>query len=112
MHEGKHNENELFKMFELKKDINTPDRYLRAGTKATREEWEKLFPKAFQFNDMNEEWFIDLSVKKEEVHKTDLAREVVNEIFEKRGLYSQTYTQAAIESCQEYFRKAKSLNYR
>ncbi len=111
MHEGKH-DNKL-KMFELKKDINTPEMYKRAGTKATKEEWEKIFPKAFQFGDMNEEWFIDLSIKQDDTEqKENLVWDVVNEVFEKNGLHSISYKQAAAKCCQEYFRKAKSLNYR
>lgn len=113
MYEGKLKEGELFKMFELKKDINTPDCYKRAGTKATREEWEKIFPNAFQFGDRNEEWFIDLSIKVDDTEqKENLVWDVVNEVFEKNGLHSISYKQAAVKCCQEYFRKAKSLNYR
>ncbi len=109
MNEGKHDENQLFKMFELKKDINTPDLYKRAGTKATREEWEKIFPKAFQFGDRNDEWFIDLSIKKDDTEqRQDLARDVVHDIFEKRGLYSISYKQAAMLCCHEYLRKFES----
>lgn len=109
MHEGKHNEEELFKMFELKKDINTPDCYKRAGTKATREEWEVLFPKAFQFG-TNDEWFIDLSIKQDDTEqKENLIWDVVHDVFEKHGLHSISYKKAAVKSCQEYLRKAKAL---
>lgn len=110
MHEGKHNEQELFKMFELKKDINTPDCYHRAGTKATKEEWEKLFPKAFQFGGVNDEWFIDLSIKQDDSEqKENLIWDVINEVFEKHGLHSISYKKAAVKSCQEYLRKAQSI---
>lgn len=109
MHEGKHNDDQLFKMFELKKDINTPDGYKRAGTKATREEWEKLFPTAFQFGGKNDEWFIDLSIKQDDTEqKQNLIWDVVNDVFEKHGLHSISYKQAAVKSCQEYLRKVQS----
>ena len=46
-------------IFELKKDISTPDRYMKAGIQKTNAEWEEIFPKAFIFN--NSEWFIDMT---------------------------------------------------
>jgi hypothetical protein len=110
MYEGKTKEGELFNMFELKKDINTPDYYHRAGTKATKEEWEKIFPKAFQFGGTNDEWFIDLSIKKDDTEqKEELVWNVVNDVFNRNGLHSISYKEAAVKSCQEYLRKAKAL---
>ena len=94
-------------LFELKKDIQTPDSYTRAGTIMTKQQWESKFPKCFSCGG-NNQWFIDL----EELHKEndneskiDLAWQVVNDLFEKNNLFSISYKSAAVECCKEYLKQ-------
>ena len=89
-------------LFELKKDINTPDCYIRAGKRKTKEEWEQLFPKAFQFF-CNDEWFIDLTPKEEQPkYEKSIVEKLVDEVFDSHGLLSISYRKAAVMCCIEY----------
>lgn len=95
-------------LLELKKDINVPGEYVRAGTIKTKKEWKKLFPSAFLFDTyetfQNHEWFINksLPIKKYD-GKPNLQREIVHKIFSKRGLMSMTYKEAA-EACLKSYK--------
>lgn len=90
------------KLFELRKDIDTPERYIRAGEQKTREEWEKIFPDAFKLS--QDTWFIDMSKAKIKT-ENHIAWEIVNELFAKNGLKSITYKEAAVASIKEYIRQ-------
>jgi len=70
--------------------------------KKQKEEWELLFPNAFQFGGMNNEWFIDLTVQKEPEHEKDILVEIVDEVFKEGGLHSRSYHAASVESCKRY----------
>lgn len=84
-------------MLELKRDIITPNSYMRAGVKKTKEEWEKLFPHcSVNLND----WFV--SDSDEKINDNDLAWHIVDAIFEENGLTSIAYKQAAVKACIEY----------
>ena len=95
-------------IFELKKDVSTPDRYMKAGIQKTKADWEEIFPKAFIFN--NSEWFIDMTPI--EPFDYDAANgisperrvmmTIVDDVFAKRELCSMSYKDAAIEAIEIY----------
>lgn len=93
--------------FELKKDICTPDYYIRAGIKKTKKQWQKLFPDAFTFK--SNEWFIDLSVK-EKANVGIVVNDIVDGVFKKKGLHSITYKDAAVESIRIYAKIHNTLH--
>lgn len=94
-------------LLELKKDINIPGQYVRAGAVKTKKEWKKLFPGAFKFDTgetyQNHEWFQNksLSIKKDE-GRPNLQREIVSRIFSRHGLMSMTYKDAAVACLKSY----------
>lgn len=89
------------KLFELKRDIRTPNRYIRAGERRTMKEWEMEFPNLRMIK--NSEWFIDLTEPGE--MDTRLARKIVDEVFEQQGLHSIGYKMAALEAIEEYTKR-------
>lgn len=80
--------------FELRKDINGPQGYFRAGLQKSRNEWEKLFPKSFTNSLYKDEWFVLVSDVDED---KDPLNEylVIKKVFEEQGLHSITYKEAA-----------------
>lgn len=95
-------------VFELKKDINTPSEYIRAGEQKTKAEWEKMFPKSFIFN--SNEWFIDMTPPEEfESYRVSPEEAIVNEIFKKKGLHSMSYREAAIEAVVTYKKRGTTF---
>jgi hypothetical protein len=88
-------------MYELRKDIFTPSGYIRAGVKKTSREWEAIFPICNCSG--NTEWFIDIQNKPVEFFDAPEAV-IVNYIFNKHGLASISYKQAALECLSKYKR--------
>ncbi len=86
-------------MFELKKDICTPNSYIKAGVKKTKEEWEKLYPHCFS---AQEEWFIDLNNYEEKKDEPKIIWDIIDRIFTEKGLSSISYKQASVKACMEY----------
>lgn len=87
-------------IYELKKDICTPNGYVRAGLRNTRAGWEKDWPNAFDFH--SNEWFIEIKADTPIETDTDMEYEIVRDIFEKRGLHSISYKEAAVACIKEY----------
>lgn len=87
-------------IFELRKDISTPNRYIRAGERRTQKEWEAEFPGCLSIG--NRTWFIDLS---DNTRMEDLAANVVDEIFSKNDLHSITYKECAVLAIREYVKR-------
>lgn len=81
-----------------------PGCYLRAGTRKTKEEWKVIFPNANI--EWEREWFIDLS-QKEPTFKKEKLDEIVDEIFESKGLHSLTYKEAAREVAVRFYNYKK-----
>ena len=79
-------------MLELKKDAMFPGRFIVAGTKKTRKEWERVFG-VIQKYDFSE-WFIDLD-KVKPISKEDELSKIISEVFEAHCLHSITYRDAA-----------------
>ncbi len=90
-------------MYELKKDISTPNGYFRAGEQRTQEDWEKEFPNCFAFH--SREWFIDLIEKQEPESEIDELWEIVNTVFDKMELKSISYKNAAKKCIEEYIKR-------
>ncbi len=80
-------------LYELRKDITMPGRYYGAGIQKTGSEWLELFPNLPVFGGAGE-WFIDLT--EHVVPAVDPICSLVNDIFEKAGLRSTTYKEAAV----------------
>lgn len=73
-----------------------PGHYWRAGVKKTKAQWIEIFDMdEYQFG-WADEWFIDLTPT--EPHQIDRVKEIVNQEFEREGLHSITYKEAA-ETC-------------
>lgn len=85
---------------ELKRDIQMPDRYYRAGTTKTRAEWLDLFPKIGDWN--WNDWFFNLSDLPPQTLDVDLMGTVINQVFEKHNLHSISYKQATREAIERY----------
>lgn len=89
-------------IYELRKDVWTPAGFWKAGSKATEKGWINAF------GDFHicwaSEWFIDLS-KYEEPDTTDELRELVNKVFERKGLNSITYKDAAQEVAELWLKQ-------
>lgn len=94
------NTNDMEKIYELRKDIRTPNRYIRAGERRTKEEWSKEFPNAFTLE--LKEWFLDLSSIGSERHVRSQARKVVDEVFHSHDLHSVSYKMAAVVAIERY----------
>lgn len=92
------------KLFELRKDIVTPNIYLRAGKKATMKQFETVLGKISKYE--HSEWFIDLSEanKKKETKDIQLYK-LIDKIFREHGLYSITYKQAAVKAAKAWHKK-------
>lgn len=86
-------------MLELIKDIQLPGEYYRAGQQKTRGEWAALFPH-LHFQSEWDRWFIDLD--KPNDAPQDEIREIVEQIFNERLLYSISYKEAAVECVTRY----------
>lgn len=95
-------------IFELKKDISTPQSYMRAGIQKTKAEWEELFPRAFVFN--NNEWFIDMTPVEEFDYDeaNGISKEkrkimyIVDHVFKEHDLSSMSYREAAILAIEKF----------
>lgn len=92
--------------FELRKDINTPNGYIRAGTRKTKAQWEVLFPESFTWGD-HYEWFIDCSKPVTEPYERSVEEQIVHDVFQSRGLQSISYKEAAIGCIDQYKRYLK-----
>lgn len=97
-------------LYELKKDVNMPGRYWRAGAKKTEREWKIIFQikENWPFS-WEAEWFIDLRVKPE-LAKDEIL-ELVSEIFSKRELHSITYKEAACTCVREAMTRFKNRSH-
>lgn len=94
----------LHNMFELKKDIKMPGHYYRAGQQQTKEEWLQIFPDGFDFD--WRDWFIDLKALEDSQYQPiNLIQELVNEIFDRKGLHSISYRQTACICVEQYLKK-------
>ena len=90
--------------YELKKDIWTPDRFWRAGMRKNKEDWMKEFNlDEIEFKWSVNEWFLDLSEKKDE-YTPDELYELITSVFTKRGLHSISYKEAAMEVASLWLR--------
>lgn len=92
------------KLYELRKDAWTPSGFWRAGIKHTQAEWAREFnnPKLTMWTD----WFID-TTKVEEPTDPDELYQLVKDVFEKKGLHSITYKEAACEVAQLWLKQNK-----
>lgn len=90
------------KLYELRKDAWTPSGFWRAGIKHTQAEWQKEFndPNLTMWND----WFIKESIENEPALRDRLYK-LVNDVFEKKGLYSISYKEAACEVAQIWLKQ-------
>lgn len=88
-------------MYELKKDISTPNGYRRAGERNTKEFWEALFPDCFHFS--SNEWFINLS-EAIEVSPCSAETIFVSKVFDKMELRSMSYKEAAAKCITQFIR--------
>lgn len=82
-------------LYELRKDICMPGSYMRAGIQKTRKEWKILFPHIINF-DWEREWFLLLGVPNKQ--SVDQIQEIVDEVFDKEGLKSISYKEAAAKA--------------
>jgi hypothetical protein len=90
------------KTYELKKDVSMPGEYHRAGRILTGKEWAEIFPR---MADMAwNEWFIDTSMVKEKTSSLDMADNIINDVFFRKGLHSISYKEAAKECIIQYKR--------
>jgi hypothetical protein len=89
-------------MFELKRDIQMPGHYYRAGQQQTKEEWLQIFPDGFDFD--WKDWFIDLSIE-ETKNNPNLISDLVNEIFEAKNLHSISYRNATCIYVEQYLKR-------
>lgn len=96
-------------LFELRKDIQSPDRYIRAGARKTKEEWLKLYPHCNKFVSGFDDWFIDLSVEAK-IDESDIEWRIVDEVFTDKGLISISYKEAAIKFMREFNRVGDKHN--
>ncbi len=79
--------------YELRKDIDVPGRYYPAGDRKTGSEWLTLFPDADVIDEWDD-WFIDTTTRPEPA--SDPILNLVNDVFDKRGLCSISYKEAAV----------------
>lgn len=87
-------------IYELRKDICTPNGYTRAGQRKSKAEWLKLYPNAFDLG--SEEWFINVSVPVIEKTEEDKDWELIREVFDRKGLKSISYKEGAFLVLQQY----------
>lgn len=79
-------------------------RYIRAGSRKTEAEWKERLG---EFNiKWAIDWFIDLEESKDQ-EPIDELRELINDVFNKRGLNSVTYKQAAKEIAEIWLKQNK-----
>lgn len=91
-------------LFELKKDIQIPGQYFRAGERKSKESWEAIFPHSFSAF-VTSDWFIDLSKHRQKHYSEDnmpLERMLVDNYFDKVSLYSLSYREAAYKVLLQY----------
>ena len=82
------------KLYELRKDVNMPGYYVRAGAKKTEAQWRAEFHlHPDQPFDWFKEWFIDLTQPIKE--QQDRIKEIVDDEFYRQGLFSLSYKEAA-----------------
>ncbi len=90
------------KLYELRQDINTPAHYIRAGKRATEEQWKE------RLGDFNmrwcSEWFIDTSIKEDNDSRDNLTM-LIDEVFESKGLRSISYKEAAKEVAELWLKQ-------
>lgn len=93
------------KIYELRQDAWTPSGFWRAGIRHTEAEWRQEFndPKLIMWND----WFFDTSIVKEKDNCDELYQLVKN-IFEKKGLHSISYKEAAAEVAELWLKQNQS----
>ena len=94
-------------MYELKKDIQTPSRFIPAGEKRSQADWEVEFPNAFLFK-KNNEWFTEVGSKQTSNDQMDA---IIDTIFDNEGLHSMTYKAAAKKAIIEYVKQNKITYY-
>lgn len=94
---------EVEKLYELKKDIISPEGYLRAGITKTKSEWVTLFPSSFSANFIIAEWFICVEGIEEQTTVNPDIITIVRDVFVQRGLRSVSYEMAAVR-CIEIYR--------
>ena len=85
--------------YELKKDISTPNGYIRAGVVHTESEWQELYPKCSCYG--NSEWFISLDKSSIQVDSS-IEDTIIKDVFSRLGLRSISYKQAALECMMMY----------
>jgi|SRR5882762_436127 len=87
-------------LYELRKDVNMPGAYWRAGDQKTEKEWKEIFgiSESHPFH-WESSWFIDL--RPAEKQPKDKIYELVRTIFEKHDLHSVSYREAACECVRE-----------
>ena len=84
-------------LYELKKDVQIPGHYWRAGIRKTEKEWKEIFHMSDDYPfQWEREWFIDLRPQQEQ--PTDGVADIVDEVFEKEGLKSISYKEAAAKA--------------
>lgn len=93
------------KIYELRRDARVPNGYWRSGMRKTHKEWAKEFSTSHLtlWND----WFIDCS-KIEEPDSTNELYQLVKDVFEKKGLHSITYKEAACEVAELWLKQNQS----
>lgn len=92
------------KIYELRRDATTPNGYWRAGIKKTESEWRKEFGN--ENMTMWNSWFIDLSVRASITPKDEL-QTLANSVFDRYGLASITYKEAAMEVAELWLKQNK-----
>lgn len=94
-------------IYELRKDITTPNGYIRAGKRKSKSEWLKDYPNAFDLG--SEEWFINVSVPVVEETEEDNDWKLIGEVFERKGLRSISYKQGAFLVLQQYKERTEKV---
>jgi hypothetical protein len=89
--------------YELRKDVQMPNGFWRAGIRKTAEEWNELWPNAIPTWG-NNEWFIriDPNVPNPLPDPVDMPVRIVTGMFKAHQLHSITYKQVAIKACIAY----------
>jgi len=92
-------------LLELRKDISSPSMYRRAGFIQTAQLWLIEFPGCLEL--MWKEWFINLS-EVPAPSQSDPIRDTVMRVFEKHGLKSLSYIDAACEAAKEIVKEKEA----
>lgn len=83
-------------LYELRKDVQMPGAYWKAGIKKTEKEWREIFHMGESQYKWSSEWFLDLTPVKRPEH--DRVKQIVEDIFIRENLFSISYKEAAIEA--------------